>query len=150
MLRASRHGALIGLVLVAVLVSEVFLGGHLTHQITCIGFPLMVASTMLHPEEWLGRLLETPVFTFFGRISYSLYLWQQLFFIRRPETSALRHVQGWPADLAGAVVCAVASYYLVEKPLMRLGHRVAPPVTPGRADLAGTPVEQRQQQIPAG
>ncbi len=150
MLRVSQHGTLIGLVMVGVLVSEVVLGGHLTHQITCVGFPLMVVSTMLHPEEWLGRLLETPVFTFLGRISYSLYLWQQLFFIRRPETSVLRHVQGWPVNLAGAILCAVGSYYLVEKPLLRLGHRVAPPVTPGRADLAGTPVKQGRQQVPAG
>ncbi len=142
MLRVSRRGVLIGLVVAGVLVSEMLLGGHVTHQITCIGFPVMVMSTMLHPEEWLGRLLETPIFTFFGRISYSLYLWQQLFFIRRPETSVLHFVQGWPMNLAGAILCAVGSYYLVEKPLMRLGHRVAPPVTPGRADLAGTPVER--------
>ncbi len=140
MLRVSRHGVLLASVVLAVVISEVFLGGHVTHQITCFGFPLIILSTILHPEEWMGRLLETRVFTYFGRLSYSLYLWQQIFFIHRPETSILRYVQVWPWSLVGAVLCAMGSYYFVEKPMMKLGHRVAPPVTPGRADLEGTPV----------
>ena len=142
MIRATRFSGLIVVVVVSLLVSELFLGGHVTHQITCFGFPVMVASTMLHPEEWLGRLLETRLFTFFGRLSYSLYLWQQLFFLHRPETSVLRYVQAWPINLIAAILCALGSYYFVEKPLMKLGHRVAPPVTPGREDLQGTPVER--------
>ncbi len=142
MVRVSRYGVLIVLVVVALLVSEFLLGGHVTHQITCFGFPLVIMSTMLHPEGWLGRLLETRVFTYFGRLSYSLYLWQQIFFLHRPETSVLRYVQGWPVNLIGAILCAMLSYYFVEKPMMKLGHRVAPPVTPGRADLAGTPVSR--------
>lgn len=142
MVQMSRHGVLVVMVVAALVVSELLLGGHLTHEITCFGFPVMIMSTVLHPEGWLGRLLETRVMTYFGRLSYSLYLWQQIFFLHRPETSVLRYVQGWPVDLLGALLCAVGSYYLVEKPMMRLGHRVAPPVTPGRADLAGTPVSR--------
>lgn len=142
MIRATRHSALIAVVVVSLLVSELFLGGHVTHQITCLGFPVMVASTMLHPEEWLGRLLETRAFRFFGRLSYSLYLWQQLFFVHRPETSILRYVQVWPINLPAAILCALGSYYLIERRLLKLGHRVAPPVTPGREDLPGTPVER--------
>ena len=142
MIRATRFSGLIVVVVLSLLVSELFLGGHVTHQITCFGFPVMVASTMLHPKEWLGRLLETRVFTFFGRLSYSLYLWQQLFFLHRPETSVLRYFQGWPVNLTAAILCALGSYYWIEKPFMKLGHRVAPPVTPGREDLQGTPVER--------
>ncbi len=142
MMQLSRYGALIVLVVLALLVSELLLGGHVTHQITCFGFPLMIMSTMLHPEGWLGRLLETRVFTYLGRLSYSLYLWQQIFFLHRPETSVLRYVQSWPVNLIGAIACAMLSYYFVEKPMMKLGHRVAPPVTPGRADLEGTPVSR--------
>lgn len=135
MLRVSGRGVLIFAVVGAILLSERFAGGHLTHQITCVGFPLIITSTMLHPEEWLGRLLETRLFTFLGRVSYSLYLWQQLFFIRRTETSVLHFVQSWPWNLAGALSFAIASYFFIEKPLIRLGHRFAPPATPGRADL---------------
>ena len=142
MLKASRYGVLLLLVTGAVLISETVLGGHVTHQITCFGFPLVVASTMLHPEGWLGRLLETRVFTYLGRLSYSLYLWQQIFLIHHPVMSGLRYVQVWPWNVGGAILCAVVSYHFVEKPFMRWGHRVAPPVTPGRADLEGTPVSR--------
>jgi peptidoglycan/LPS O-acetylase OafA/YrhL len=38
-------------------------------------------------------------------------------------------------------VAALISYYFIEKPMIRLGHRVAPPVTPGHADLRGVPAE---------
>ncbi len=133
----ARHGKLILLVLFAIIASERFLGGHITHQITCVGFPLLLASTVLHPGEWLGRLLETRPFLFIGRISYSLYLWQQLFFIRRPELSALRHLQAAPWCILAVLACAIASYYLIERPMMKLGHRLAPPPTPGRPDLKG-------------
>ncbi len=133
----SRHGKLILLVVASILVSQLFLGGHITHQLTCLGFPLMLASTVLHPSTWLGRLLESRPFLFVGRISYSLYLWQQLFFLHRPETSILRHVQGFPTDLLAAFACALASYFVIEKPLITLGHRLAPPPSPGRPDLKG-------------
>jgi peptidoglycan/LPS O-acetylase OafA/YrhL len=32
-------------------------------------------------------------------------------------------------------VLAALSYYFVEKPMIRLGHRLAPPASPGRADV---------------
>jgi peptidoglycan/LPS O-acetylase OafA/YrhL len=62
-----------------------------------------------------------------GWISYSLYLWQQLFFganfVRSPpRLAALRE---WPINLVALLACAVFSYYLVEKPFIRLGHKLA-------------------------
>jgi peptidoglycan/LPS O-acetylase OafA/YrhL len=34
-------------------------------------------------------------------------------------------VQRWPLNLILSLGCAVASFYLVEKPLIQIGHRVA-------------------------
>lgn len=133
--KATSYGVLIVLVIAALLISQLFLNHHLTSEICCIGFPLMVLSTMLHPQAWLGRLLETNLFTFMGRISYSLYLWQTLFFIGRPEYSVLRYLQFPLVNLIASLACATLSYYVVEKPLLRIGHRFAPPATPGRRDL---------------
>jgi peptidoglycan/LPS O-acetylase OafA/YrhL len=138
MTRVSSYNLLIVLTIAAILVSQIVLGGHLGGEIICIGFPLMVISTMLHPSRWLGRFLESSPLVFLGRISYSLYLWQQLFFIERQDYSALRFVQNLPLNLIAVLICAVASYYFIEKPLMRLGHRLAPPATPGRPDLIGS------------
>ena len=108
-------------------------------------FTLWVVATMLHPASLTTRLLELPPLRFVGRLSYSIYLWHVLFFFLASEevTSPLLHVLGrrpWYYMLTAVASCA--SYYLIEKPCMRLGHRLAPPATVGRLDLAGTPVEQ--------
>jgi peptidoglycan/LPS O-acetylase OafA/YrhL len=140
MTKITSRNVVILLTIAAVFVSQALLGGHLSGEITCIGFPLMVISTMLHPEGWIGRLLETRPFLFIGRISYSLYLWQELFFLHRKDNSPLRFLQSAPWNLIAVMVCAVLSYYVIEKPLMRMGHRLAPPATPGRNDLGKTPM----------
>lgn len=137
--RISRYSLPLIVTAVLIGISERFLGGHPTSTITCLFFPLVVASTMLHPTGVVGRFLESRPMTYVGRISYSLYLWQQLFFARRDTHSLLSPLQNGPWNLLAALGCAIASYYLLEKPMMRLGHRLAPPVTPGRPDLAGTP-----------
>lgn len=144
MTQLSRHGKLIWLVVLAIIASQRFLGGHPTSLITCIGFPLIVMSTMLHPGEWLGRLLETRLFVFGGRISYSVYLWQQLFFIRNTEPSPLHYLQITPVNILATVALATASYYFVEKPLIRIGHRFMPPATEGRKDLGAAPTVGRR------
>ena len=106
-----------------------------------VGFPLLVISTMLHPKSVACRILEWWPLRFVGHISYSLYLWQQLFFAggRAPASWPLSVLQIFPLNYLGAFVCATASYYLIEKPLIRVGHRLAHPATPGREDLNETP-----------
>jgi peptidoglycan/LPS O-acetylase OafA/YrhL len=111
-----------------------------------VGFSLIVIATIYHPRSWSTRVLETAPMKFVGRISYSLYLWQELFFpnVQTPAHAPLVYLQRFPFDYLAAFGCALASYYLIEKPLIRIGHRVAHPVTPGHADLevAAVPSEQ--------
>jgi peptidoglycan/LPS O-acetylase OafA/YrhL len=96
--------------------------------------PLMVAGTVLQPDSWVSRLLEHSVLRWIGRLSYSLYLWQQLF-VLGGERAVLRVLQIFPLNFAMIFLCAFLSYELIERPFIRLGHRWAPPPTPGRADL---------------
>jgi peptidoglycan/LPS O-acetylase OafA/YrhL len=96
-----------------------------TLQATVI--PLLLLSTVLHPGSIPGRLLEMKPVRWIGWISYSLYLWQQLFFGANfvnspPRLAALRE---WPINFVALLACAVFSYYLVEKPFIRLGHKLA-------------------------
>jgi peptidoglycan/LPS O-acetylase OafA/YrhL len=95
------------------------------HALEITMYPLLLVSTMLHPESWTGRLLELAPLRFVGRISYSLYLWQQLFFnpliVPAPGSFRSHTLLCWCA-LFG---CAIASYYLIERPLIRYGHRIA-------------------------
>ena len=98
-----------------------------------VAIPLVIAGTALHPSNLLGRILESAPLRWLGRISYSLYLWQQLFL---PPLAGWRSqlpaaLQTFPLNVVLAVLAASASYYLLERPMMRIGHRVAAPASQG-------------------
>ena len=88
--------------------------------------PILIVGTVLRPRSVLGRVLENPVMRWIGRLSYSLYLWE-FFFVYYPGVPTTLGVwQTFPVNLIAAVACATGSYYLVERPLIRVGHRLAP------------------------
>ena len=92
-----------------------------------IVIPLLILSTVLHTGTIQGRILEMKPLRWIGRISYSLYLWQQLFFGNNfvgspPALAVLRET---PINLVALIGCATFSYYLVEKPFVALGHKLA-------------------------
>ncbi len=101
--------------------------------------PVIVVGTVLRPHSVVGRVLESPVMRWIGRLSYSLYLWE-FFFVYYPGVpTTLGMWQTFPVNLIAAVACAAASYYLVERPLVRLGHRIAPAMP--RDEMARASVE---------
>jgi peptidoglycan/LPS O-acetylase OafA/YrhL len=123
---------LLGLGVVAAVIASGRSMPHLSPILEGIALPLMIGSTVLAPRTLLGRLLESPAFVWVGRLSYSIYLWQQLFLSEADHPFGLLH---WgPLALSCIIACAVISYYAVERPAIRLGHRLAPPVTPGRPE----------------
>jgi peptidoglycan/LPS O-acetylase OafA/YrhL len=69
----------------------------------------------------IGRVLNSAPFVYVGVLSYSLYLWQQLFCQQQ------RYPDTWwgmfPSNLILALVTAMASYYLVEQPFLNLRKR---------------------------
>lgn len=89
--------------------------------------PLLVIATILHPSSWLGRLLEWAPLRVVGRISYSLYLWQELFCVALANFPQAGWPLGWaqhhPQSYILPVAMAFFSYYLVEIPFLRLGAR---------------------------
>jgi peptidoglycan/LPS O-acetylase OafA/YrhL len=83
---------------------------------------LVLVRYVERPRLPLGRILNTRAMVAAGALSYSLYLWQQLFLIQfRPPASVL---QTFPANLVLALACAVVSYRFVETPFLRLKHLV--------------------------
>jgi peptidoglycan/LPS O-acetylase OafA/YrhL len=103
------------------------------------GFTFLVLSTVLNPMNLFSRFLELSPMRFLGRISYSLYLWQGFFFVLPREDlrakGTLGMLQSKPWSVPILLLVAIGSYYLLEKPFMRIGHRMAPPPTPGRSDV---------------
>jgi peptidoglycan/LPS O-acetylase OafA/YrhL len=95
--------------------------------------PCIVLGSVLNPKNIFGRILEFSPLKYIGRISYSLYLWQQLFFVDHfAPVHTLGWLQSWPLRLFATFACAVISYHFLELPLTRLGHKLAPSATPGR------------------
>lgn len=96
----------------------------------------IIASTVLNPMGMISRILEWPALTVIGRLSYSLYLWQQIF-LPPLGRRALPLIQDFPLCLAAIAACALLSYYLIERPFIKWGHRLAKPVTGGRVEMTG-------------
>jgi len=73
------------------------------------------------------RLLNTPVVVRAGVLSYSLYVWQQLYFTN-PEDFGFIHpaAMAWPFNVAMIFLTAGASYVCFEQPLLALRRRFAP------------------------
>jgi peptidoglycan/LPS O-acetylase OafA/YrhL len=91
----------------------VYFGAGLT--LTNVGIALCLDRCVTHASGRTGRILNAAPMVFVGLISYSLYLWQQIF-LNRESASALAT---FPLNLILAVSAALASYYIVERPALR-------------------------------
>ena len=97
--------------------------------------PLVIAGTVYGPKTFVTMLLESGGMKWIGRLSYSLYLWQQLFSVPA-FGSSFSILQRPPLGTAMIFLCAWLSYRFIERPFIRWGHHLAPPLTEGRDDLA--------------
>ena len=97
------------------------------YTVQAIVLPLLILSTVLHPTRLPGALLEWAPIRWVGWISYSLYLWQQLFFGNNLVGSppGMTFVRTAPFSFFALLGCALCSYYFVEKPCIRLGHKLS-------------------------
>jgi peptidoglycan/LPS O-acetylase OafA/YrhL len=71
-------------------------------------------------RDWIARVLNWKPVAFVGVLSYSLYLWQQLFLNR----NSAAWINAFPQNLVLTIAAALGSHFLLEKPLLRLRHRL--------------------------
>ena len=96
--------------------------------------PCIILGSTLNSEGVFGRFLEWAPLRYVGRISYSLYLWQQLFFTHHLEPNSPTGQGGAAKRILFVAICATGSYYLIEKPFAKLSRRLALSATPGRRE----------------
>lgn len=73
-----------------------------------------IGCTVTVPECGFSRILDRPLLSALGKISYSLYLWQEFFVLPR-----------WaPIGLLLLPIAAIASWKLIEQPSIQWGRRL--------------------------
>jgi peptidoglycan/LPS O-acetylase OafA/YrhL len=80
---------------------------------------LLIAVALLFSIRYKNRwfaFLNLPFMNFIGKLSYSLYLWQQLFLM----SNKLGILNKFPFNIIGCFGAALLSYYWVERPFFRL------------------------------
>jgi peptidoglycan/LPS O-acetylase OafA/YrhL len=87
-----------------------------TALVCCLVFNLIA-----FPDSVVGHVLRQRWICFVGLVSYSLYLWQQLFLVvSTPSWGSVRDV---PFCFLMTGAAAVLSYFFVERPFLRLKRR---------------------------
>jgi peptidoglycan/LPS O-acetylase OafA/YrhL len=77
---------------------------------------ISIAGLVLHVIQVPYRALNCAPVVWLGKISYSLYLWQEVF-----TTPSFQHKSSF--FILFAVACAALSYYCIEQPMLRLRDR---------------------------
>lgn len=83
--------------------------------VTAFVLAAAIAWLAANPESFAVRLLSQRGVVIVGILSYSIYLWQQLF------VATFAHVSLW--NYAGLALAACASYRLIERPFLRFRDR---------------------------
>lgn len=78
----------------------------------------LIVSNLLPAKDYFYRLLNTKVFNFIGVLSYSIYIWQQLFLSGNSKLPKI--LAQIPYSLILLLIVPVVSYFFYEKYFLRL------------------------------
>jgi peptidoglycan/LPS O-acetylase OafA/YrhL len=84
------------------------------------GFAYSMLWLIANSKSFVGRLLNSKPMVTIGVLSYSLYLWQELF-VKQPNST----LAGVFLRLSAIFAVAIIGHYLVEKPFLKLKDRFA-------------------------
>ena len=86
--------------------------------IASAGVAVLLNAAIANARSWWVHVLDWQPVSLFGKMSYSIYLWQQMFIPNSDNTEPnyTRHLV-W---LLAAVASGIIAYWLIEKPMMRM------------------------------
>jgi peptidoglycan/LPS O-acetylase OafA/YrhL len=101
---------------------------------------LLVDACVRTEGRFARAFLNLPPLVWVGQLSYSLYLYQQLFLNRR----AASLLTTFPVNLTLAIVAAMVSFYLIERPAMRIGRNAVRWIPCNRGRLTSMSIQQNR------
>jgi peptidoglycan/LPS O-acetylase OafA/YrhL len=101
-------------------------------EILCIA--ALISSSVLHPNSIFVRPLTSRVLSTLGVVSYSVYVWQELFMLLAPKNGTV----GILFHLVTISLCALGSYEYIERPMIRLGHKLTHQHAPQTKEISAT------------
>ncbi len=130
--RVAWRGTLFQAALPLFLILVIVLHAPFLHLWLALIFPSIVISTVTRSETILGQFLDSPLPSWLGKMSYSLYIWQTLFLQCDGVSQSLSHSAGglsrlyyWIIDIVSIIVVGSISYYLVERTMISVGRKLA-------------------------
>lgn len=106
---------------------------------------LLISLSIHLPTRGAFVLLNRKPVIWLGQLSYSLYIWQELF-CAKPKDFGWQGTwfQSFPLWIIAALMAACASYYLLERPLMALRKRLhrQPSLPPFSATAEPSPLPE--------
>jgi peptidoglycan/LPS O-acetylase OafA/YrhL len=137
--RLLTAAAAAALLAVAAIVAAVDLGDRALYGellgVFAVSAAVLVLAAATGAPSLLSRSLSLPPLVFLGQISYSLYLWHPMILSFGDKLLGIPRAFGVVISLA----VATASYYLVERPFLRLKRRRGAPEEPGATGFAPAP-----------
>jgi peptidoglycan/LPS O-acetylase OafA/YrhL len=120
----ARHPAVLLGAIAALFLLYGFVANTLAADLRTVLAAPLIALILLHTVKIVSpvqTLLSLPVIRAGGRISYSLYLWQQLALAPYPNAGPAFYA----ATLAAAILVSALSFRFFERPLIGLGARIS-------------------------
>ena len=101
----------------------VFLNQVAGTTLQAVGFAMLLLSSILYPRRF--PVLNWPVVVYIGFISYSIYIWQQIYCGYEPDYQTPDYfIFRFPGTIVAAFITAIISYYFLESPVLKLKSRL--------------------------
>lgn len=117
----------VALLVLSTVIRDDFFRDTFRYSMRSIGALLIVAPVVFSPRlGWLQNMANSPPADWIGRLSYSLYIWHGAAWFFLSNVGMTKSIPTAFAELGITFVLAVASYYLIEMPVLRWRNKSSP------------------------